>query len=403
MADDKEVTIDADVEKTPRSPASPPPPDRGDEAKDTTLHAAPFPPAREALFLAVLCSTQLLMQASFGGVLLPVHLIGASLGVSAPADLSWFLAAYSAGRLGDRYGHRRLLVAGWLWFALWSAVAACAVWARSPVMFSVCRALQGIGPAVLLPNSLAILGRTYPPGRRKELVFAAYGATAPIGAVLGALVASALAQYAWWPAALWMNVGACAGLAALGLAVVPADELGDDRPELDVLGALLGVGGLVLVNVAWNEAPIVGWQQPYIIVILIVGLLVLGGFVWHERRVRTPLLPPGIIDATAFRVLVCVGLGWASFGVWVYYTMQLLEVLRGVSAMLAAVQFVPVIVTGASAAITTGYLLSRVHPSWLMVASMTAFTAGSLLSATAPVQQVYWANIFVGMLVTPWG
>ena len=341
-----------------------------------------------------------------------VHLIGSSLSVSAPGDLSWFLAAYSltagtcilaAGRLGDRYGHRRLLITGWLWFALWSAIAACAYWPRSPVMFSVCRALQGIGPAILLPNSLAILGRTYPPGRRKELVFAAYGSTAPVGAVLGALVGAGLAQYAWWPAAFWINAGACVGLAALGYAVIPADELGAERPGLDALGAALGVGGLVLVNVAWNEAPIVGWQQPYVIVLLLLGLLVLGGFAWHEQRATAPLLPPGILDATAARVLVCVGLGWASFGVWSYYTMQLLETLRGVSALMTAVQFMPVTVVGASAAMATGYLLSRVHPSWLMVAAMTAFTAGALLSATAPVQQTYWANIFVGMLVTPWG
>ena len=430
MDDPKTLNVPSDVETTAGRPvrdsatynpsASDPPSDiekspaRADPSAAPPSNGAPFPPLREAIFLAVVCSTQLLMQAAFGGVLLPAHLIGAQLNATSLGELSWFLAGYSltvgtcilfAGRLGDRYGHRRAVIAGWLWFALWSLIAGLAAVPQSAVMFAVCRALQGIGPALCLPNALAILGRTYLPGRRKGMAFAALGACAPGGATLGALVNSALAEYSWWPIGFWMNAGMCLMLAFLAWAVIPADKLAPmaERPGLDLRGAALGVVGLVLVNVAWNEAPIVGWQAPYVIVILILGLLLLGGFAWAERSAAHPLLPPGCVDWAAARVWSGVGLGWASCGVWAGYTVQLLEELRGVSALMASVQFIPVSVTGGCAALVTGVLLSHWHSSWLMVASMFAFTVGSLLSATAPVEQIYWANIFVGMVITPWG
>ena len=68
-----------------------------------------------------------------------------------------------SGRLGDIYGHRRLLLIGYIWFSLSSLLAGLTVFAKSPIFFCVCRAFQGIGPAVMLPNSVAILGRSASP------------------------------------------------------------------------------------------------------------------------------------------------------------------------------------------------------------------------------------------------
>lgn len=139
---------------------------------------------------------QLMTQAGLGQAIAPLRIIGASFGVDDdPAQLAWFPAAYSltvgtfiliAGRLGDLYGHKRLFVAGFLWFGLWSVIAGFAVYS-GPILFDCCRAFQGIGPAFLLPNGIAILGTTYEPGVRKAMVFSAFGAMAPSGFVVGAL------------------------------------------------------------------------------------------------------------------------------------------------------------------------------------------------------------------------
>ena len=374
----------------------------------------PLSPLREATFVAVACSTQLLLQAGFGNVLIPSHLIGSALGVSSPGVLSWFLASYSltvgtfilvAGRLGDTHGHKRLLVAGWVWFALWTTIAGLAAIPHSPIFFIVARALQGIGPAAALPASLALLGRTYVPGRKKEMIFAAFGSTAPIGAVLGNLVGSAFAQFGWWPWAQWVHAIVCAILGVLAAIAAPPDPPASSRRNVgfDAWGAALGVSGLILFNIAWNQAPLVGWQTPYVIVLLLLGLIALTAFFLYEWRAEHPLFPPGILDARAVSIIVCIALGWASFSVWIYYVVQLLVVLRGEGPITAATKTIPVVVSGATAAFVTGHLLSRVHLSWMMVASMIAFLVGNLLVATAPTGQIYWANIFVTFIVTPWG
>lgn len=160
---------------------------------DSGLHAAgekahAFSLLHEILFVAIICSAQLLTQAGFAQAIVPLHIIGESFGALNPGQLSWFAAAYSltvgtfiliAGRLGDILGHKKLFIAGYLWYGLWSLVAGLSVYSRSQIFFDICRALQGIGPALLLPNALAILGRTYPPGRRKDMMFSLFGAAAP--------------------------------------------------------------------------------------------------------------------------------------------------------------------------------------------------------------------------------
>lgn len=121
---------------------------------------------------------QLMTQAGLGNTLAILHIIGDSFNVSNPGELAWLIAGYSltvgsfiliAGRLGDVFGYKRMYVFGFIWYGLWSLVAGLSVWSNH-VLFTFCRALQGIGPAILLPNGLAILGATYAPGKRKNMV-----------------------------------------------------------------------------------------------------------------------------------------------------------------------------------------------------------------------------------------
>ena len=186
---------------------------------------------REIAFIAIICMAQLMTQAGLGQSIAPLHIIGDSFGTRNPGQLSWFAAAYSltvgtfilpAGRLGDLYGHKQFFIAGFLWYGLWSLLAGFSVYSKSSsIFFDCCRAFQGIGPALLLPNAIAILGRTYEPGRRKEMVFSMFGATAPGGFVLGAVFSSVFAQLAWWPWAYWTLGIVCFVLAAAGILLVP--------------------------------------------------------------------------------------------------------------------------------------------------------------------------------------
>lgn len=86
-----------------------------------------------------------------------------------------------------------------------------------------------------------------------------------------------------------------------------------------------------------------------------------------------------------------------------YYTFQFLLVLRGQTPLLTSAQFVPCAISGLCAAVTTGVLMSRIRHAYIMLTALLCFTVGTILIATAPVEQTYWAQTFVSMVVTPWG
>jgi len=370
----------------------------------------------EVLFVVVICAAQLMTQAGLSLSIAPLTIISASFN-STPRDLTWASSAYSltvgtfifvSGRLGDVYGHKLLFVIGFMWFALWSLLAGFSVWSN-PRFFDCCRAFQGIGPALLLPNAVAILGRSYPPGHRKGMVFCMFGAVAPGGFTLGATFSSLLAERLWWPWGYWIMAIACVIFAVLGYFIIPTMSQEPLRPDLstfdrlDGWGAVTGVSGLILINFAWNQAAVVGWEVPYTYVLLIVGILIMVLFLFLERRAAYPLLPRTALQGEVGWVLGCIAAGWSSFGVLVFYYYQILENIDGNSGLLVTAKWAGASVSGACAAVITGLLLGRIPASIIMFIAMLAFSAGQALLASMPVGQIYWANAFVTMLVTPWG
>ena len=84
---------------------------------------------------------------------------------------------YFEGRLGDMYGHKKIFLVGSIWFGVWSLIAGFSVYSGT-ILFSICRGFQGIGPALMVPNALAIAGRSFE-GQKKNIVFSLFGACAP--------------------------------------------------------------------------------------------------------------------------------------------------------------------------------------------------------------------------------
>ncbi|QSZ29818.1 hypothetical protein DSL72_004336 [Monilinia vaccinii-corymbosi] len=372
---------------------------------------------REYIFIAIICMAQLMTQAALGQVIAPLHIIGDSFGITNPGQLSWFAAAYSltvgtfiliAGRLGDLYGHKILFIGGFFWFALWSLLAGFSVYSNA-IFFDVTRALQGIGPAFLLPNALALLARTYEHGRKKEMIFSLFGATAPTGFALGAVFSALFSELVWWPWAYWVSAMVCILLAVVGMIVIPHmpppefDRSVSMFKRADAAGALTGVAGLILVNFSWNQGPAVGWTTVYVYVILIIGLLVLGIFAFIESRATYPLVPFDALNSHTGYTLACIAGGWASFGIWLFYFWQILEDMRGISPLLVSAMISPATISGLCAALTTGHILSKVPASTVMMLAMLGFLAGTILMATVPINQTYWAQTFVAVLVMPWG
>ncbi|KAK5633557.1 hypothetical protein RRF57_009271 [Xylaria bambusicola] len=379
---------------------------------------------REYLMVFVACMAQFCTQSSFTIALYHLSVIGRSFGVTNPGQLAWLVAGYSltvgtfilfSGRLGDAFGYKRMLLIGLSWFSLWSVVVGLSVYSNF-VLIVFARVFQGIGPAICLPNALAILGSVYPPGHRKAMVFACFGAVAPIGGVVGAAVAAAISlawwPWAWWALSIWLVV-----LIVLGYIAIPdvsrkVDIFADGysvrklTEELDLPGAVIGVISLVLFNFAWNQAPIVGWATPETIVPLVLGIVIFGLFAWVEIKVATkPLLPFDAINGQVGFVLGTVACGWATFGIWILYLVLILQEIRGLSPLQTVAYSAPLPIFGAIAAIVTGRLLGplQVRPAVVMTLALAAFTIGVILIATVPPNQIYWGQIFVCTIIIPFG
>jgi len=381
-------------------------------------HAAPhvypkFSPIREGILVFTLMFAQIITQAAVAQGLMPLNNIGETFGVSEITTLSWSIAAYSltvgtfilcAGRLGDLYGHKKMYIFGFAWLVLWSLLSGFSHYTDF-IFFAICRGFQGIGPAFLLPNALAIIGRSYPPGVKQTMLFSLFGACAPSGFVFGAVFTSIMSQYVSWEWTYYLGAIVCALVGVICIFVIPSDE----GPELrtgsfDGWGAVLGVSGLILVNVAWNQGPNVGWTTPYTYILLIIGALLLGGFFFAETKASHPLIPASVFNVKTSLALACIACGWGAFGIWIFFLLQMQLTLRELSPLLVTAQASPVVISGLVASGVTGFLLTkRVPVAIVMLFAMSAFLAAGLLLATMPVDQIYWAQTFVSFVVAPFG
>ncbi|GAW22269.1 hypothetical protein ANO14919_118050 [Xylariales sp. No.14919] len=398
----------------------------------------PMSVVHELAFFAVVSTANFTPHSGFHQTLCILQLIAADLGAAQPAQLVWLMSGYGltvgtlillAGRLGDIYGYKRLFLIGNLWFALSSLLAGFTIFIPIQTstyrhsryaIFLLARLLQGIGPALMIPNGVALLGATYVPGPRKAMLFAIFGAMAPASAIISPAITSLFALL-WWPYAFWAFAVVLVGVAFAGLYVIPDPLSREERSEenigigqnhqgflnlcaeLDALGALTGISGLVFISVALNQGSLAGWQNIYVSVILVVGILLCAAFVLVEKRARKPLVPLDALSMGIGFVLAAVGCGWGCFGIYIFYIWKFYEVLRGASPLLATAWHSPIFVSGIAAALTTGFIIHRVGPAVVMALALLSFTVGITLIATAPISQSYWLQTFFCNVIITWG
>lgn len=242
--------------------------------------------------------------------------------------------------------------------------------------------------------------------------FALFGGSAPTGAILGNVFGAIFAQLLWWPWTYFSLTIACMVFAGLGAYAIISPQsrselagpLRTKIQKLDLPGAIVGIAALVLINVAWNQAPSVGWQEQYVWLILILGFVLLAGFFLIEIRIsENPLIPFDALTADVSFVLGCLALGWGCFGIWVFYFWQFISLLRHETPLLGTAHFSPVAALGMVAGVVTGILMSKIRPAYILTIALLCFTTCAILIATAPVDQLYWYQTFWSLCVGPFG
>ncbi|RYP04038.1 hypothetical protein DL764_004732 [Monosporascus ibericus] len=311
-------------------------------------------------------------------------------------------------RFCDQYGGKAVFLAGHLWLFVWSLISG---FSQNSTMLIVCRAMQGLGSAAFLPAGIALLGRIYRPGPRKNLVFGLYGACACIGFYIGIVIGAIASDYLNWRWFFWIGAILVGVVVVLGFLTIPGRlGDGDQNVRMDWRGLCTVVPGLILVVFALTDgghAPD-GWRTPYIFLTFIVGLLFLCVAVYVQGWVSAvPLLPAELFRPKYMkRLSVALFCSYGVFGVFLFYASFYIESALHITPMLTAAWFTPLAVGGVLLAVTGGFVLHVLPGRLLLIISGIGYILSVLLFALVPARSesgepsitfLYWAYVFPAM------
>ncbi|WP_405467357.1 MFS transporter [Streptomyces canus] len=356
-----------------------------------------------ALMLTMLNSTMI-------NVALP-HL-GNSLHASA-TSLQWvatiYMLAYAAalllgGALGDRWGRRTTFLLGAVVFASGSLL--CAV---SPVLGLLlgARALQGLGAAIMLPQTLSILVHEFTQPHERARAVGIWAGVASLGLAAGPVVGGVLLTVTTWRAVFVLTVVLGIATFLLGRSSIPTHRHG--RPEkhvrLDITGSLGSALTLAMLVLALSEGQNAGWTSPEVIGAFVLSMVALVCFALGQLRKgrlgRNPLMPMGIWRSRPFVAANLGGFAYfaAFFGVLFFYSLDFQD-QRGYSALAAGFAFLPLTLAMAVVGPVAGRLMARFGAAPVMISGLLVTAVGTLLlafvGAGSPLLDTEWRLVLVG-------
>ncbi|MDX6262041.1 MAG: hypothetical protein QOH84_3729 [Kribbellaceae bacterium] len=308
-------------------------------------------------------------SAAQAGLLVPVYAVGFS-----------SLLLLSA-RLGDRFGPRRMLIAGLAVFAVGSMAAAAA-----PTMATLVtgRAIQGAAAAVSVPNALVLLTRVADTQVARDRVLGAWNACGGLAGAAGLLVGGLTTSAVSWRAIFWGNLAVTAVLVAVLLRLVERDRPSDERSMIDPRSVVLQVISVAAIVAAANTA---GKAWPLPVGLGLAGILAAGWLVVRERSTASPLVPRAV-----WRPAFVAGLA-GSFGItattssFVVVGTVYLQESEGFSPASAGLMILPFSVAVVLAAGVAGRLMPRVGPRRTLTVGLVLIAGGAAVvvawSATA--------------------
>jgi EmrB/QacA subfamily drug resistance transporter len=356
--------------------------------------------------LMVLCFGDLMIVLDTTIVNVALPSIRDDLGFS-QASLAWVVNAYLltfggflllGGRLGDLFGHRRLFLIGLTIFT--AASLACGL-STSQGMLVASRAIQGVGGAIVsvVVLSLLMIMFTEPAERAKAMGTVGFvlsgGGTA--GVLLGGILTDILSWH--WIFLVNIPIGIAVFIACVYL--LPQDQKAEQRPRLDVAGAVTVTLSLLLAVYAIVNGNEKGWTSGQTLGLLGAALALLVGFLVIESRVADPLVPLRLFKHRNLSVANGVGILMpaAMFG-WFFFSALYLQLILGYSPLEVGFAFLPsTIVWGASSLWLSDKLIMRLGIKTPMLIGFSLFVIGLLLYARVPVDGNYFMDVFPGMII----
>jgi DHA2 family methylenomycin A resistance protein-like MFS transporter len=338
---------------------------------------------KNALVLAAICLGQFLIQLDLTVVNVALPQIGRDLDTSV-SGLQWVVDGYNlalaglllvGGRLGDRSGHRRVYLVGLTVFALGSGLCALADSTGALVCF---RVLQGVGAAIELPATLAILTHTFVEQKERAQAVGVWTAAAGTALVVGPVLGGALVSVFGWQAVFLVNLPIV--LLVGVLVCTSVRDIAKGGGPLDLRGQVLGTTGLALLAAGAIES-----GRPYVPASLTAGLLAAGvlslaAFVAAERRSRHPMLPLGYFRRASYSAANAdaVVMGFVTIGSLFVFSLYFQRVY-GDSPLEAGLRFLPLTVAFVLVGPVAGRAIATIGHRTLMTSGCALMGVGNLL------------------------
>jgi EmrB/QacA subfamily drug resistance transporter len=322
-------------------------------------------------------------------------------------ELEWTVNAYiltfavfllTGAALGDRFGRRRMFIAGLGLFV--AASAACALAPNIGALIAA-RAVQGCGAALMLPLALTLLSAAFEPVQRGRAL-GIFGSVTGLALIAGPVVGGAIAGGLAWQWIFWLNVPI--GLLAIVLVLLRVPESFGPRTALDIAGLLLVTGaalGLVWGLVRGNQS---GWGSFEVVATLLAGTGLAVAFVAWELRVRVPMVPMRFFRSRAFSSGNAASfLLFASMNGAIFFMAQFLQTGQGYGPLAAGLRLLPLTATLFLVAPIAGALVNRVGERVLIVVGLLAEAVGMTWIALIARPDLPYAELVAPLIIVGCG
>ena len=310
-------------------------------------------------------------------------------------DLQWMVDAYALifggtllvmGAIGDRFGRKPALQLGLIMVAITSG--ATAMYASTSEHVILARAVMGLGAALVMPATLSVVVVVFPSEERGKAV-GIWAAMAGAGAPIGLIVGGWSVENYGWEMVFWINVPVIVLALILGFFLVPNSRDSQKRP-LDLFGSILSIGALLSILYAIIEAPNAGWTSIETLGIGALGVLLTLAFIKWERTTEHPMLPISLFGKMGFTMgLVAISLAFFVMFSFMFTQMLHFQLVRGHTALAAAIRFIPLPLGLMPAAANSDKLVAKFGNNNVVALGLTLVCAGMLLFTTVEVGTEY--------------